>query len=229
MTPNAGTNGTTKCSEVFRLSRALVVTYVFLLYLVIHIHRRFRRGVRGCWIGRSFARRASERRTLTSTMRAVVQRVSRASVTMRARDEDEGENEPPVTRVTGRGLVVLVCVEASDDDDDMAYIARKVFNTKLWPDASGKPWCASAREREFDVLFVSQFTLCAELKGNKPSFHRSAAPERAKTSYDSFLAHARAEYASAGNIESGDFGAMMDVDIQNDGPVTLILDSKNRN
>jgi len=158
------------------------------------------------------------------SMRAVVQRVARGGVTV------DGED---AARTIGRGLVVLVGIGVDDDDGDIEYIARKVYNTKLWPSADGaKQWARSAKECEYDVLFISQFTLHAELKGNKPSYHRAASPTTAEPLYDKFIEHVRSNYVSAGEgkgkIECGKFGAMMDVDIHNDGPVTLILDSKNK-
>ena len=157
-------------------------------------------------------------------MRAVVQRVARGGVTV------DGEDS---ARTIGRGLVVLVGIGVDDDDGDMEYIARKVFNTKLWPSEDGsKQWARSAKDCDFDVLFISQFTLHAELKGNKPSYHRAASPTTAEPLYDAFIEHTRANYLAAagkGKIECGEFGAMMEVDIQNDGPVTLILDSKSKN
>jgi D-tyrosyl-tRNA(Tyr) deacylase len=157
-------------------------------------------------------------------MRAVIQRVVSGGVTI-AHTE--------VRRDIGRGAVVLVGVGADDGDDDIEYVVRKVFNTKLWErkddDESRKPWSASVVDLGLDVLFVSQFTLHAELKGNKPSYHRASPPRLAKPMYEKFLRRAREEYSSrAGKIEDGEFGAMMEVHVVNDGPVTIIVDSKNR-
>jgi D-tyrosyl-tRNA(Tyr) deacylase len=111
------------------------------------------------------------------------------------------------------------------------FIVRKVFNTKLFDDVDGdKSWARSIVAIEGDVLFISQFTLHAELKGNKPSYHRAMGPTAARELYERFLTRARSEYKDkVGKIEDGEFGAMMDVHIVNDGPVTIVLDSKNRN
>ncbi len=155
-------------------------------------------------------------------MRAVIQRVVSGGVTI-ARTK--------VRRDIDRGAVVLVGIGADDDDEDIDYVVRKVFNTKLWErdDETRKPWSASIADLGLDVLFVSQFTLHAELKGNKPSYHRAAPPLVAKPMYEKFVSRARDEYgARAGKIEDGEFGAMMEVHVVNDGPVTIIVDSKNR-
>lgn len=153
-------------------------------------------------------------------MRAVVQRCSSGSVTVRASG---------ATREIARGAVVLVGIEGNDDDDDVEFILRKVFNTKLFDDGE-KSWARSIVTIEGDVLFISQFTLHAELKGNKPSYHRAMGPTAARELYERFLTRARSEYKDkVGKIEDGEFGAMMDVHIVNDGPVTIVLDSKNRN
>lgn len=155
-------------------------------------------------------------------MRAVVQRCASGSVRVRASG---------VTRDIARGAVVLVGIAADDDDDDVEFIVRKVFNTKLFDDVDGdKSWARSIVAIEGDVLFISQFTLHAELKGNKPSYHRAMGPTAARELYERFLTRARSEYKDkVGKIEDGEFGAMMDVHIVNDGPVTIVLDSKNRN
>ena len=156
-------------------------------------------------------------------MRAVIQKCVRGSVTVTTPSSS-------VTRSIGRGAVVLVGIGHDDDAQDVEYVLRKTFNTKLWSSSSedgSKAWSRSIRDENLDVLFVSQFTLHAELKGNKPSFHRALPPSSAKAMYESFLRKAREEYG--GVIEDGEFGATMEVNIVNDGPVTIIVDSKNRN
>lgn len=155
-------------------------------------------------------------------MRAVIQKCVRGSVTVTTPSSS-------VTRSIGRGAVVLVGIGHDDDAQDVEYVLRKTFNTKLWSSGEdgSKAWSRSIRDENLDVLFVSQFTLHAELKGNKPSFHRALPPSSAKAMYEAFLQKAREEYG--GVIEDGEFGAMMEVNIVNDGPVTIIVDSKNRN
>ena len=159
-------------------------------------------------------------------MRAVIQKCVRGSVTVTP--SSSSGSSASVTRSIGRGAVVLVGIGHDDDEQDVEYVLRKTFNTKLWSSEDGsKAWSRSIKDENLDILFVSQFTLHAELKGNKPSFHRALPPSSAKAMYESFLQKARNEYG--GVIEDGEFGAMMEVNIVNDGPVTIIVDSKNRN
>jgi len=149
-------------------------------------------------------------------MRAVVQRVSRASVTV------EGE----VTGAIDRGLLVLVGIAPDDKPDDIAWLAGKIAQQKLFPDASGR-MNVSVSEAGGGVLVVSQFTLLASTrKGTKPSWHRAAPPDVAVPLYESFL---RAMEGLLGlPVATGKFGAMMEVSLVNDGPVTLVLDSRLR-
>lgn len=149
-------------------------------------------------------------------MRAVVQRVSRASVTVEGR----------VTGSIGCGLVVLVGVAADDAEEDISWLAGKIVGQKLFPDESGR-MNLSVMESGGGVLVVSQFTLLASTrKGTKPSWHRAAGPEVAVPLYERFLAVV--EKALGRPVATGDFGAMMEVELVNDGPVTLVLDSRLR-
>ena len=149
-------------------------------------------------------------------MRAVVQRVSRASVTV----------EGAVTGEIERGLLVLVGIAPDDTPDDIAWLAGKVAQQKLFPDESGR-MNLSVVESGGGVLVVSQFTLLASTrKGTKPSWHRAAPPEVAIPLYESFV---RAMEGLLGRpVATGKFGAMMDVSLVNHGPVTLVLDSRLR-
>jgi len=149
-------------------------------------------------------------------MRAVVQRVSRASVTV----------EGAVTGEIERGLLVLVGIAPDDTADDIAWLAGKVAQQKLFPDESGR-MNFSVVESAGGVLVVSQFTLLASTrKGTKPSWHRAAPPEVAIPLYESFV---RAMEGLLGRqVATGKFGAMMEVALVNDGPVTLVLDSRLR-
>ena len=107
------------------------------------------------------------------------------------------------------------------------------MSVRLWPDNNNdaeknKQWTKSLLDLHLDVLFVSQFTLLAECtKGKKPSFSRAMTPKEAKEMYDEFLKKARELYKENG-IKEGQFGAMMDVHIENDGPVTVLIDSQNK-
>tara|TARA_B100001142_G_C14219347_1_gene610857 strand:- start:482 stop:988 length:507 start_codon:yes stop_codon:yes gene_type:complete len=166
-------------------------------------------------------------------MRAVVQRVKSASVTV------DGE----VVSAIGPGLMVLVGVKEGDGEDELEWTCKKVVNLRLFhSDAEGKPWArsvasaADAGKAPREILFVSQFTLHASVtKGNKPDFHRAMRGEDAKVLYEKFLTRARRALVDAtgerdaGNrVKDGVFGATMDVALVNDGPVTVVVDSDDR-
>ncbi|HEV3058174.1 MAG TPA: D-aminoacyl-tRNA deacylase [Vicinamibacterales bacterium] len=145
-------------------------------------------------------------------MRAVVQRVSSASVVV---DRASASIE--------RGLVVFVGVERGDGPDDAAYIARKIRELRVF-DAGGQSFGQSVQDIGGQVLVVSQFTLAADCrKGRRPSFDAAAPPDAARPLYESVVAELR----SAGiRLETGQFQAMMQVSLVNEGPVTLLLDSR---
>ena len=149
-------------------------------------------------------------------MRAVVQRVLRASVAIEER----------VAGAIERGLLVLVGIAGDDTDEDISWLAGKIAGQKLFADESGRMnW--SVTETGGGVLVVSQFTLLASTrKGTKPSWHRAAAPEVAVPLYGKFVAAMEAALGRA--VATGEFGAMMKVELVNDGPVTLVLDSRLR-
>lgn len=149
-------------------------------------------------------------------MRAVVQRVARASVTVEGR----------LTGSVDRGLLVLVGIAADDTGEDIAWLVGKIAGQKLFPDEAGR-MNLSVTESGGGVLVVSQFTLLASTrKGTKPSWHRAAPPEAAVLLYGEFV---RAMEAALGRpVATGEFGAMMQVELVNDGPVTLVLDSRLR-
>ena len=160
--------------------------------------------------------RRGKRQRYSFGMRAVVQRVSRASVTVEGR----------VTGSIGRGLVVLVGVAADDAEEDIGWLAGKIAGQKLFPDESGR-MNLSVPGIGGGILVVSQFTLLASTrKGTKPSWHRAAPPEAAVRHYGEFV---RAMEVALGRpVATGDFGAMMEVELVNDGPLTLVLDSRLR-
>ncbi|XP_064472262.1 D-aminoacyl-tRNA deacylase 1-like isoform X2 [Ornithodoros turicata] len=147
-------------------------------------------------------------------MRAVIQRVASAAVSVDGR----------VISSIGRGLCVLIGVHRDDSEDDMEYIIRKILNLKLFDDDSGKRWRHSVRDLKLEVLCVSQFTLYCTLKGNKPDFHQAMDGERSKSFYSEFLRRLKSEHGGA-LVKDGEFGALMQVDIRNDGPVTVELES----
>ncbi|KJH51494.1 D-tyrosyl-tRNA(Tyr) deacylase [Dictyocaulus viviparus] len=158
-------------------------------------------------------------------MRAVVQRVVRASVNV----------AEEVVGSIGRGICVLVGISRDDNDDDIEYIVRKILNVRLF-EADNKRWEKSVKDEQLEVLCVSQFTLHAYLKsnqyyhfyGNKLDFHNSMSPQDASVFYGRFMDKLRDSYLSE-KVKDGRFASMMNVEIVNDGPVTIILDSKIRN
>lgn len=146
-------------------------------------------------------------------MRAVVQRVSRAEV--RIADEVVGR--------IGVGSLVLVGAADDDTDEDVAYLADKVVGLRIFADEAGNMNRALA-DVGGALLVVSQFTLYGDArKGRRPSFVKAMAPGPAEQLYDKFVAALR---ASGAPVETGRFRAMMQVELVNDGPVTLLLDSK---
>ncbi len=148
-------------------------------------------------------------------MRAVIQRVSRASVTV------AGE----VVGEIGSGLLVLVGVEQGDTQDDVNWIAGKVVGMRVFEDACGK-MNLSAGEVGGAVLAVSQFTLLGDCrKGRRPSFVAAAEPEVASELYRSVVAEIRGQGLE---VQEGRFQQHMDVALVNDGPVTLLIDSRDR-
>ena len=145
-------------------------------------------------------------------MRAVVQRVSRASV--KVGDEIAGE--------IGKGLLVLLGVEQGDTEGDADYLAEKVVGLRIFEDDAGK-MNLSVAEVGGAVLAVSQFTLMGDVRrGKRPSFDAAARPERAKELYESFVQKIR---ALGLHCETGRFQEMMEVELVNTGPVTILLDS----
>jgi D-tyrosyl-tRNA(Tyr) deacylase len=148
-------------------------------------------------------------------MRAVVQRVTSASV--RVDDRTIGH--------IANGLLVFAGVENNDGVDDIKYVAGKVRDLRIFEDADGK-MNLSVAEAGGSVLAVSQFTLCGDCRrGRRPSFDEAAAPTVARPLYDQLVAELRAHGL---NVETGEFQAHMRVDLVNDGPVTILLDSRRR-
>ena len=149
-------------------------------------------------------------------MRIVIQRVSRASV--RVGDEVVGK--------IGNGLLVLLGVAQDDDEEDVHWLAKKLINLRVFNDNNDK-MNLSLNDIAGEILMVSQFTLHASTKkGNRPSFIKSAEPKLGKNLYDYFIDHLNKEYQVS--VATGEFGAMMEIELLNDGPVTIIIDSKNK-
>jgi D-tyrosyl-tRNA(Tyr) deacylase len=149
-------------------------------------------------------------------MRAVIQRVSSASVAIGG----------TVRGAIDRGLLVLLAVEEADSAVDVEWLSGKIARLRIFPDADGV-MNLSAQETSAGILLISQFTLFASTKkGNRPSYLRSARPEIAVPLYEQFIARLTADLGRP--IQTGEFGADMRVTLANDGPVTIIIDSKNR-
>lgn len=147
-------------------------------------------------------------------MKAIIQRVTKATVTV---------GEEQISSI-GRGLCILLGISAQDTQRDADYMVRKILNLRLFEDENGRAWSKSVMDRDFEVLCVSQFTLQCVLKGNKPDFHLAMPAELAQPFYNSILENMRSVYKPE-LIKDGKFGALMQVHIQNDGPVTIELTS----
>lgn len=149
-------------------------------------------------------------------MRVILQRVSSASVTIDARVAGQIE----------RGLLVFVGIEGTDTAADGEWLAAKIVKLRIFADAAGQ-MNLSVADLGGGILLISQFTLHASTrKGTRPSFSAAARPELARPLYDRFIAQLAT--ALGRPVATGEFGAMMQIALVNDGPVTLILDSKQR-
>ncbi len=149
-------------------------------------------------------------------MRTVIQRVARASVTI-------GKNKKAET---GPGLLVLAGIEESDSDADVEWLSNKIVQLRIFNDRDGI-MNLSVLETEGDIMVISQFTLHAKTKkGNRPSYIRAARPEIAIPLYNKFVA--KLSQLLGKEVATGEFGAMMQVELINDGPVTIIIDTKEK-
>lgn len=147
-------------------------------------------------------------------MRALLQRVRHASVRV------EGQTVGSI----GEGLLVFLGVASGDTEEDIAYVAEKLLTLRIFRDEEGR-MNFSVRDRGGSILLVSQFTLYASTrKGRRPYFSGGAAPEHARASYEELRARLSGEI----NVETGVFGAPMEVELLNDGPVTIMIDSAAR-
>jgi D-tyrosyl-tRNA(Tyr) deacylase len=149
-------------------------------------------------------------------MRVVIQRVLEASV-----DINGKENR----RING-GLVVLLGIEDVDNTEDIDWLTAKIVNLRIFDDAQGV-MNISIKENNGDILLISQFTLHASTKkGNRPSYIRASKPEKAIPLYKQFIQELKLQLGK--EIQTGEFGADMKVSLVNDGPVTIVIDSKAR-
>ncbi len=147
-------------------------------------------------------------------MRIVIQRVKQASV------EIDGKIHGQINE----GLLVLVGIEEQDNLDDAAWLAKKLVNLRIFNDSNGV-MNLSVKEIDGEILIISQFTLHAlTKKGNRPSYIKAAKPEIAIPLYEYFIQEVKKELGK--QVQTGKFGAMMNVSLVNSGPVTIIIDSK---
>jgi D-aminoacyl-tRNA deacylase len=149
-------------------------------------------------------------------MRSVIQRVSRASVTIKNSIKSE----------IGPGLLVLVGIEEGDNDTDIDWLCNKIVQLRIFND-SNEIMNLSVRETGGSILAISQFTLHAKTKkGNRPSYIKAARPEVAIPLYNNFVN--KLSLLMGKGISTGEFGAMMQIELINDGPVTIIIDTKEK-
>ncbi len=162
-------------------------------------------------------------------MRAVIQRVSSASVTI----------DGKVFSVIEKGLLILIGIEEADNNEDIDWLCKKIIGLRIFSDTEGLPAIEGLEHRQAgkmnfsvrdvagEILVVSQFTLHASTKkGNRPSYLKSAKPDIAIPFYDQFCAELSLSLGNA--VKTGVFGANMKVSLVNDGPVTLLIDTKNK-
>lgn len=149
-------------------------------------------------------------------MRAVIQRVSQASVTIHS----------IIRSSIGNGLLVLVGIEDADTPEDIEWLSNKIVNLRIFNDEQGV-MNVSVKENGGDIILVSQFTLhAATKKGNRPSYIRASKPDIAIPLYEKMVAQLEKDLGKP--IGTGEFGADMKVSLLNDGPVTIVIDTKNK-
>jgi len=149
-------------------------------------------------------------------MRAVIQRVTTAGVTI------DGSLKSRI----GQGLLILVGIEEPDGQEDIEWLSGKISRLRIFNDEDGV-MNLSVSDVDGEILVVSQFTLHASTKkGNRPSYIRSARPEKASPLYEQFIKQLSKDTGK--EVRTGEFGAMMQIQLINDGPVTILIDSKNR-
>ncbi|SKB68729.1 D-tyrosyl-tRNA(Tyr) deacylase [Sphingobacterium nematocida] len=149
-------------------------------------------------------------------MRAVIQRVTQASCTV---DEQ-------ITGIIGNGLLVLIGIEDEDTQEDMEWLSQKLVNLRIFGDEQGL-MNKSVQDIEGNILLISQFTLFAQTKkGNRPSFIRAARPDKAKPMYIQMAQHLSSLLGK--EVQVGIFGADMKIDLRNDGPVTIMMNTKDK-
>jgi len=159
-------------------------------------------------------------------MRAIIQRVSEASVTIDEKMKSSINSSSSGRSGGAAGLLVFIGIEDSDTKEDIDWLAAKIINLRIFNDANGV-MNLSVKDICGDVIIVSQFTLHASSKkGNRPSYIRAAKPEVAIPIYNNFISQTEVELGKP--VQTGIFGADMKVKLINEGPVTIIIDTKNK-
>ncbi|HQX04606.1 MAG TPA: D-aminoacyl-tRNA deacylase [Flavobacterium sp.] len=149
-------------------------------------------------------------------MKAVLQRVSKSSVTI----------DEKIVASIQKGIVILLGIEESDTNEDIEWLSSKIVNLRIFDDTNGV-MNLSVKEISGELIVVSQFTLHASTKkGNRPSYIKAAKPEIAIPLYEKFIHQITLDLGK--NVQTGQFGADMKVSILNDGPVTILIDTKNK-
>lgn len=149
-------------------------------------------------------------------MRAVIQRVSRASVTINSQ----------ITGNIDKGLLILLGIEDADTKEDIQWLSSKIINLRIFDDSAGV-MNLSLKDTGGDILLISQFTLFASTKkGNRPSYLKAAKPDVSVPLYEMMILQVETDLNK--KIQTGTFGADMKVELVNDGPVTILIDSKNK-
>lgn len=150
-------------------------------------------------------------------MRIVLQRVKSASVTV----------EGNIVSSIGPGTLALVGLHEHDSEEDLHYCCKRLLGARLWPSESGGQWRHGVKQRDYEILCVSQFTLYGTLSSKKqqPDYKLAMKSARAEKMYSKFIELLRAQY-QPDKIHDGVFGAMMDVSLVNDGPVTIMVESE---
>jgi len=149
-------------------------------------------------------------------MKAIIQRVSESSVTIQGK----------ITSSIGYGMMVLIGIEDADNIDDIKWLSNKIVNLRIFEDTSNV-MNLSILDTKGEILVISQFTLHASTKkGNRPSYIKAAKPETAIPLYNSFVNQVEQDLGT--KVQTGEFGADMKIHLVNDGPVTIMIDSKNK-
>ncbi len=150
-------------------------------------------------------------------MRIVIQRCTQASVSIGGQKKSE----------IGQGMMILLGIEDADTDEDIDWLCRKIVGMRIFNDEQGVMNLPITEVSDAGILLVSQFTLMASTKkGNRPSYIRASRPEFAIPMYEKFIAHLSQLFGK--EIQTGEFGADMQVELINDGPVTILIDSQNK-